>query len=337
MKFKDEIINRIKLTITNELSQLIIEHLCGEMYEAEKSKLSGDDIKLLKQFLIQIKTNGINYEQFNEILLLLNQDIVSKGFFEFFFAKERILLDDLKKGITKFKGFAMLRFGNFRYAYKQLIKKDKKEIEDDLLPYSEKFADKLKKFKKRPHRILKFKNIKRSETWYGGYISQKKFNKENEYLKNLVSSGDTKKLTKKEKNYLALKFIYIKKKIEQVEQKLQRNNNIYLTSDYMDVYVATSMRHKWEFFEVFDLIKKVFGFKCLKRLNLRYFDPTQSKCAGRVDKGLCEGLMLKRCLCAIYMAQESDTMGKDSELAATLAQGKPVIVYIPNITMRHAK
>jgi hypothetical protein len=29
------------------------------------------------------------------------------------------------------------------------------------------------------------------------------------------------------------------------------------------------------------------------------------------------------------MAQEGDTLGKDSELAATLAQGKPVIVYVP--------
>jgi hypothetical protein len=39
--------------------------------------------------------------------------------------------------------------------------------------------------------------------------------------------------------------------------------------------------------------------------------------------------MLKRALCTIYMAQESDTMGKDSELAATLAQSKPVIAYVP--------
>jgi hypothetical protein len=31
------------------------------------------------------------------------------------------------------------------------------------------------------------------------------------------------------------------------------------------------------------------------------------------------------------MAQESDTLGKDSELAATLAQGKPVIAYVPRI------
>jgi len=41
--------------------------------------------------------------------------------------------------------------------------------------------------------------------------------------------------------------------------------------------------------------------------------------------------MLKRADCTIYMAQETDTLGKDSELASTLAQGKPVIAYVPTI------
>ncbi len=39
--------------------------------------------------------------------------------------------------------------------------------------------------------------------------------------------------------------------------------------------------------------------------------------------------MLSRATCTIYLAQESDTLGKDSELAVTLAQGKPVIAYVP--------
>jgi hypothetical protein len=49
--------------------------------------------------------------------------------------------------------------------------------------------------------------------------------------------------------------------------------------------------------------------------------------------------MLKRARCTVYMVQESDTMGKDSELASTLAQGKPVIAYVPRIEdiERHAE
>ena len=74
------------------------------------------------------------------------------------------------------------------------------------------------------------------------------------------------------------------------------------------------------------------------KLKLRYFDPTQSLCENRIDKGLVEGLMLKRASCTIYMAQEIDTMGKDSELAATLAQRKPVIAYVPYIDIeKHIK
>src|SRR4029078_1006660 len=67
----------------------------------------------------------------------------------------------------------------------------------------------------------------------------------------------------------------------------------------------------------------------LKEIPLRWFDPTQSYDENIIDKGILEGLMLKRAKCTIYMAQESDTLGKDSELASTLAQGKPVIAYIP--------
>jgi hypothetical protein len=67
----------------------------------------------------------------------------------------------------------------------------------------------------------------------------------------------------------------------------------------------------------------------LRDLKIRVFDPTQAFCHDRIDKGLAEALMLKRAQCTVYFAQESDTLGKDSELASTLAQGKPVIAYIP--------
>ena len=40
--------------------------------------------------------------------------------------------------------------------------------------------------------------------------------------------------------------------------------------------------------------------------------------------------MLQRATVTIYSAGAEDTLGKDSELAATLAQGKAVIVYVPS-------
>ncbi len=116
-----------------------------------------------------------------------------------------------------------------------------------------------------------------------------------------------------------------------VQETALRNTDVYLTWDHLDIYVATSMRNKWEYEEIFDFTTNLFKSPVLTPLKLRYFDPTQSKCRTSRDKGLLEGLMLKRAECTIYMAQETDTLGKDSELASTLAQGKPVIAYVPKI------
>lgn len=64
-------------------------------------------------------------------------------------------------------------------------------------------------------------------------------------------------------------------------------------------------------------------------LNLRYFDPTLCYCESRIDKGIIECLLVRTAKVTIYCAQDGDTFGKDSELAATLCQGKPVIVFVP--------
>jgi hypothetical protein len=120
--------------------------------------------------------------------------------------------------------------------------------------------------------------------------------------------------------------------IKELKEKAYNNTIIYLSWDYMDVYVSTSMRYKWDYEEVFEFTEKLFDDPCLKELNIRYFDPTQSFSYNRIDKGLLECLMLKRVYCTVYMVQFEDTMGKDSELAVTLAQRKPVIAYIPEIS-----
>jgi hypothetical protein len=114
--------------------------------------------------------------------------------------------------------------------------------------------------------------------------------------------------------------------------KGRRNTIKYLTWDYLDVYVATSMRNKWEFEETNRFVEEVFGQHLLDLPQVRWFDPTQAYCDNAIDKGLLESLMLKRAQCTIYMAQEGDTLGKDSELAATLAQGKPVVAYVRSLT-----
>jgi len=329
MKFKDTEVTEIDLSESPEkISLLIVKYLCAENYDSQSFK---KDEEMLSTFIENAKDRGLDYRQFNELLLLLNQDVVGKDFFKFFFENERIRLEDLKKGIAKFRGFAMLCFGNFRFAYKRLIQMSEKELELTLSPCWKKPSELKEEFEKRPQKMLEIKKIPRDKTWYLGYITGKKADKELE-----VSQEELKKVEKGKSHFKKEEFlefvdrlVRIGVEIEEAQKQALENTNIYLTWDCVDIYFATSMRNKWEYEETFDFIIEVFRDDRLKEFNLRYFDPTQSKCGNSREKGLIEGLMLKRALCTIYLAQESDTMGKDSELAATLAQSKPVIAYVP--------
>src|SRR5262249_16248809 len=121
-------------------------------------------------------------------------------------------------------------------------------------------------------------------------------------------------------------------RLQQVQAIATRNQDIYLTWDHMDVYFATSMRKAWEFADLYDFISGLMTRPPIHELKARYCEPTQSYTGNRVDKGLVESLMLKRAKCTVYSVQDTDTLGKDSELAAMLAQGKPVIAYVPSKT-----
>lgn len=123
------------------------------------------------------------------------------------------------------------------------------------------------------------------------------------------------------------------KKIEVLKQIGKRNQEHYLRNiESIDVYVATSMRDDKEYLDMHKFVKTVFNDEKVQKLNLRYFDPTLCYCESRIDKGIIECLLVRSSKVTIYCAQEGDTFGKDSELAATMAQGKPVIVYVPQIS-----
>ncbi len=120
------------------------------------------------------------------------------------------------------------------------------------------------------------------------------------------------------------------KKVETLKEIGKRNQEHYLRNiESIDVYVATSMRNDEEYLDMYNFVNKTFGSEDIKTLNLRYFDPTLCYCDSRIDKGIIECLLVRSSKVTIYCAQEGDTFGKDSELAATMAQGKPVIVYVP--------
>lgn len=277
-------------------------------------------------------------------------------------AAHSIKKSELREGVIKFRVAAMLKYGNFRFAHKHLRNQSLRQICESIHPYSLDKSIVIDKFERRLDKALDFQPIPGNDTWLTGYISAGNLNEDNcllraamsflrpEHYKQSMSSGgissENRKLVKAKIKMLSQESVepwrmYIdeystdidrnKRKEKEVKKKACDNTDIYLTWDYMDIYVATSMRETWEFEEIRKFIDAVLEGDCLERLKLRYFDPTQSFTDDRLNKGFIEGLMLKRARLTIYLVQESDSLGKDSELAATLAQGKPVVAFVPYI------
>jgi hypothetical protein len=329
LEFQDSEVKNLDLNEKAEVfHRLVVKCFCSRK---SKRRLTNKERKVILASLNHIKNSKISYQQLNELLLLMNQDRIGSDFFKFCFKQDMINLDDLKNGITKFRGFAILCYGNLRFAFRELAQMEEVDLKKALSPFCEDPSDREKSFSSRPPIMLNINNVNRSMISFIGELSGRKINKEIEFLEKELRSAE-----KKQDSAKFLRLLNVKKKLDQtkarivkVQEQALENTDVYLTWDYVDVYIATSMRHKWEYEETYDFIHEVFKDANLQNLNIRYFDPTQSKCSNSRDKGLVEGLMLRRSLCAIYMAQEGDTMGKDCELAASLAQSKPVIVYVP--------
>jgi hypothetical protein len=254
-------------------------------------------------------------------------------FLRFFFGggDAALPMDQLKEGVTRFKGFAMVCFGNFRFAYRRLSTIATSEaLREALGPCCHSCNDIDNAYARRADKVLDISLIAREDTWFVGEVTGRKLGEElAKFDRHLKEHQEL----REDEQALAFgrRLAEMDAKFKTVQDVALRNTDVYLTWDHVDVYVATSMRNQWEYEEVFDFAQQLFGRPALEQLKLRYFDPTQSKCRTPRDKGLLEGLMLRRAGCTIYMAQEADTLGKDSELASTLAQGKPVIVYVPMI------
>lgn len=258
---------------------------------------------------------GLGFSQFNELLLMMGYDRVTNAFFQFLVdgSIEYNLnssiqsYEELKNGVDRFRKLALLQYGNVKYAFK-ILSKYIEDLEKDLYALSPRDEE---EFQMRHDPVFPIEKIPAEETFYLGYIIEQE-------LKSRLKDNPNDEDTKSEE---ALRISIV--------NKGQKNHKAYLASDHLDVYVATSMRRRHEYIFVNRITKKIFSHNSLKTLKLRWFDPTQAYCIERIDKGLAEALMLKRAKCTIYLAQETDTLGKDSELASTLAQGKPVIAYVP--------
>ena len=263
-------------------------------------------------------SQALGYSQLNELLLLGGLDRVHSSFFAY-------LLDgsleykngsgfdtivQLEGGVERFRQLALLLFGNVKFAFKTLST-DPAELEAylrllDPIPES--------LFKSRHDPVLPVDAIDPRDAYLTGYLVG------GALQERLAADPDDSEATE-----------LLERRAEIIAKSI-RNQEAYYASDHMDVYVATSMRTQHDFIAIGNLTRRIFGHPTLAELKLRWFDPTQAFCEDRIDKGLAEALMLKRASCTIYLAQVTDTLGKDSELASTLAQGKAVIAFVPEVS-----
>lgn len=359
MKVRDTEIENLDINSAENLVKCV-NLLCDQESDEE-------DLALITKWMDEAKTKKLYCEQFNELLLMLNHLRISTGFFEYFFNIEGDInsLDLIKEGISKFRSYAILCYGNFRYAYRNWIEMSFLEISTDVKQHCCLMEDMAEIIKTRSMKILDIELIPKEKLSLLGYISEKEVTQDIKstlaiYYKIYKDDYDWGKFSEQElidirkmsEYYDSSHIEKWRSKIESIMDELntkqedivrthdigRQNLDIYLTWDYMDVYIATSMREQWEYEDTFDFIQYVFHEQEIENYHLRFFDPTQSWIKDRIQKGLVEGLMLKRAKFTIYQAQESDTFGKDSELAITLAQGKPVIAYVPEIDIdEHAK
>jgi hypothetical protein len=297
----------------------LLESLTGQALPLE------DTNGLLDQVAVAIsRGQSIGHSQFNELLLNVGYDRVEPAFFFYLCDPNSVCKKaqgseaissplDLENGIDTFRKLALLLYGNVKFGFKTLSR----DTATLLFFVQEAHLEKSDKdFRARHDPLVSLKHIPGNETYLLGYISAQEIANE---LK--ISPNDLETLARK-------------KRLDEVISLGRSNHHMYLTYDHLDVYVATSMRERHEFVFVSEFIAKISKHPHIKDLKLRLFDPTLAYCSSRIDKGLAEALMLKRAACTIYLAQESDTLGKDSELASTLAQGKPVIAFVPEMSKK---
>lgn len=282
-----------------------------------------DDMTVLSQVANSISIGqSLGHSQFNELLLNVGYDRVHRDFFLYLCdpavvnvngagADEISSPAGLRKGINAFRELALLLYGNVKYGFKALCR-DPVTLKIFINEKRRERSD--RDFRSRHDPLVPLRKIDGMESHLLGYISGKEIEEELKRNPNDLSVLARKTLRDK------------------IVNDGKWNHNVYLTFDHLDVYVATSMRAKHEYLFVSEFMSRVENNPHIKDLKIRFFDPTCAYCADRLDKGLAEALMLKRAACTVYLAQESDTLGKDSELASTLAQGKPVIAFIPEMS-----
>lgn len=306
--------------------------------------------EIIDSILQQDGTFRLTLSSFNRLMVNCRRPLATEDFFNWAFSGVTTI-EEFERAVDTYRIHAMWLFGNFKYAYRRFALCTHSELTDLVNKSSMKKPDKF--LNRAP--FDEVMEIREADLPLLGYLSSAKLDtclmletlaktasdekdfqsllealpsKARERLKDHLQSIDFSNLSDLSTRMKGESDVLLARQ-EEAREIGRRNTKRYLSLPFLDVYVATSMRETEDFVSQQRFTKAVFEHESIKDLNLRYFDPTLSYVDDRATKGLIECLMLQRASVTLYNAAEKDTMGKDSELAATLAQGKPVIVYVP--------
>lgn len=307
---------------------------------------------------------NLTFDNLSKIIVNCRRPLPSEAFFRHFFANVKTI-DDFEKAIEAYRIVAMLLYGNFKYAFRRIATADEIDLASQLADVAPLEPD---NYTSRTE-FDEIEDIEDEDLPLLGYISgpevddlsfgldiAKQLSNASPAQQQTVLHGlrpdklvaTAEKLTRRQIYFPESATTRIDddrlsdslKRLEilvpdlvarrsAAQDKAIRNTHRYLSLAHLDVYVATSMRSDEDYKQQHQFVKDLFAHREIAPLNLRYFDPTISYDTNRISKGLIECLMLRRADVTVYHAGAEDTMGKDSELAATLAQGKAVIAYVP--------
>ncbi|MEL7079474.1 MAG: hypothetical protein AAGM46_26595 [Cyanobacteria bacterium J06582_2] len=151
------------MTILDEVIELCIELTGQPLSDKEQEP---------KKYLRDcdpFNQGDLGYSQFNELLLTLGYDRVTKDFFKWIFGDEAVIksFDDLEQGVDKFRKTAMFLYGHIKYAFKHLSQMEQSAIEKELQqikPLSKSH------YQKRHEPLHDLHKISSDKAYYLGYI-----------------------------------------------------------------------------------------------------------------------------------------------------------------------
>ena len=213
----------------------LLEALAGETAPFEAAR----------EICPEFPASGVGYSQLNELLLSLGFDRVTHSFFQFLvdgLLEYRLglsigTLAELELGIERVRQLSLLIFGNVKFGFKTLARDE--ELFTHYYPVTQPIPE--ENFNHRHDPIHTVDEIPAESTYYLGYI---------------VDAELKARLTENPQDPQALEQSRVR---DEIRQRGAQNHRAYLTSDHLDVYIATSMRQRHEYRDVGEFAKRVFG------------------------------------------------------------------------------